>query len=64
VVQLSIDISIKELSRKTGIPFETVRTNMNATRKITLENGLKIAEALGITPKKLWEMINNETSKK
>ena len=56
-------INIKDLSRKTGIPFETLRTNLYGSRKMTLENGLKIAEVLGITPKKLWEMIDNEISK-
>lgn len=59
-----IKVSIYELSKSTGIPYETVRKNMKNTQKMTLENAVKISKSLNITLDKLWEVINNETSKK
>lgn len=47
------DISTSQLSEITGISKRTLEGYISRRRKISFENGLKIADALGVDPKLL-----------
>lgn len=54
-----MNVTSASLSEKTGIPISTINEYRTRRKEPSLSNGLKLADALGIDPHKLFDNIED-----